>query len=204
MANSETFIRALIRRLLLPAGAALGLASVGLGQTALVSNSPFAPSGSAGSGATGTPEAYELAGSSVVGSEVSVCIFERQAKHTEWIPVGGISNGVHVISYDVAHDRAVVSIGGARRELTLRKAAIAALSPSAATSMAVAAAPEAPAAPQATVGSAATAPSADPAREQTEARMLVSDLLEIGVQQRKAYQEAKQKAATGTPAQPSN
>jgi hypothetical protein len=29
--------------------------------------------------------------------------------------------------------------------------------------------------------------------------MLVSDLLEIGVQQRKAYQEAKQKAAPGTP-----
>jgi hypothetical protein len=34
--------------------------------------------------------------------------------------------------------------------------------------------------------------------------MLVSDLLEIGVQQRKAYQEAKQKAAAETPAQPAN
>jgi hypothetical protein len=29
--------------------------------------------------------------------------------------------------------------------------------------------------------------------------MLVSDLLEIGVQQRKAYQDAKLKAAQGTP-----
>ena len=34
-----------------------------------------------------------------------------------------------------------------------------------------------------------------PEQEQREARMLVSDLLEIGVQQRKAYQDAKQKAA---------
>ena len=204
MPNSETVFRALIRRLRMPAGAALGLAGMAFGQTALVSNSPFAPSGPGGTAAAGAPEAYELAGSSVMGSEVSVCIFERQAKHSEWIPVGGISGGIHVISYDGAHDRAVVSIGGARRELTLRKAAIAALSPTAATSMAVAAAPEAPAQPQPSVASAAPAPSADPAREQTEARMLVSDLLEIGVQQRKAYQEAKQKAATGTPAQPTN
>jgi hypothetical protein len=34
--------------------------------------------------------------------------------------------------------------------------------------------------------------------------MLVSDLLEIGIQQRKAYQEAKQKAASGTPPPPDN
>jgi hypothetical protein len=34
--------------------------------------------------------------------------------------------------------------------------------------------------------------------------MLVSDLLEIGVQQRKAYQDAKQKAASEPPVQPTN
>jgi hypothetical protein len=34
--------------------------------------------------------------------------------------------------------------------------------------------------------------------------MLVSDLLEIGVQQRKAYQDAKQRAASGTPPAPQN
>jgi len=34
--------------------------------------------------------------------------------------------------------------------------------------------------------------------------MLVSDLLEIGIQQRKAYQEAKQKAAAATPPSPDN
>ncbi len=205
MANPETIVRTLVGPLRLAFAAALGSAGLAFGQTALVSNSPFAPSGADGAGAAGAPEAYELAGSSVVGSEVSVCIFERQAKHSEWIPVGGISNGIQVISYDTAHDRAVVAIGGSRRELTLRKAAIAALSPSASTSMAVVPAPEPRAAPQVASGPAPTAASpADAVKEQTEARMLVSDLLEIGVQQRKAYQDAKQKAATGTPAQPSN
>ena len=33
------------------------------------------------------------------------------------------------------------------------------------------------------------------AQQETEARMLVSDLLEIGMQQRKAYEEAQKKAA---------
>jgi hypothetical protein len=34
--------------------------------------------------------------------------------------------------------------------------------------------------------------------------MLVSDLLEIGVQQRKAFQDARQKAAAATPTPPQN
>jgi hypothetical protein len=32
------------------------------------------------------------------------------------------------------------------------------------------------------------------AQQETEARMLVSDLLEIGIQQRKAYEDAQKKA----------
>jgi hypothetical protein len=35
-------------------------------------------------------------------------------------------------------------------------------------------------------------------RQETEARMLVSDLLEIGMAQRRAYEEAQRKAADGT------
>jgi hypothetical protein len=203
MKNPETFIRTLVRRLRTPLLAALGGAGLVFGQTALVGNSPFSTAGGSGGAGAGTAEAYELAGSSVVGSEVSVCIFERQAKHSEWIPVGGVSNGVHVISFDAEHDRVIVTVGGVRKELGMRKAAIAALNPSAATSFAVAPAPS-----QAQVGPpepapASSVPSTDPAKEQADARMLVSDLLEIGVQQRKAYQEAKQKAAAA-PAQPSN
>ena len=56
--------------------------------------------------------------------------------------------------------------------------------------------PDGPASPPAIAQSPEAA-----AKDQREARMLVSDLLEIGVQQRKAYQEAKQKAAA-TPQPP--
>src|SRR5262245_11922375 len=40
------------------------------------------------------------------------------------------------------------------------------------------------------------------ARQETEARMLVSDLLEIGMAQRRAYEEAQRKAAEGNPNNP--
>ena len=84
----------------------------------------------------------------------------------------------------------------------MRKAAVAVLNPASpnrtpqvVSTPAPVSAPIAAAPPEA-VGSAA--------REQLEARMLVSDLLEIGIQQRKAYQEAKQKAAAATPPSPDN
>jgi hypothetical protein len=205
MANSALLLRGILRGLRPFAWAALGSAVAASGQT-LVADSPFGPSGTAGAAAAGPAEAYELAGSSVEGSEVSVCIFERQAKRSEWIPVGGISNGVHVISFDPAHDRAVVTIGGARKELSLRKSTVAAMNGTTAPAApaALAAAPAyVPPAP-AEVEPAAPPTVASNARDQREARMLVSDLLEIGAQQRKAYQEAKQKAAATTPAQPSN
>lgn len=173
-----------------------------LGQTTLVSASPFAPAGgAAAAGAASAQEAYELAGSSVVGSDVLLCIFDSQAKRCEWIPVGGDAGGIHVLSYDAQNDKAVVTVSGARKELGLRKATIAALT----TSSSAVVAPTRPE-PRAAPGARRPQPSAAAAaHDQQEARMLVSDLLEIGVQQRKAYQEARQKAAAqpATP-QPSN
>lgn len=199
--NLSTF-RSLLRGLLIPAVGALGIAGSGFGQSSLVANSPFSPSGAASRGAGAPAEAYELAGSSIEGSDMSVCIFERQAKHSQWIPVGGDVDGVRVISYDPANDTAVVMIAGSRKELSMRKAAVAVLNPESSnrtqqivSTPAPVSAPIAAAPPEA-VGSAA--------REQREARMLVSDLLEIGIQQRKAYQEAKQKAAAATPPSPDN
>jgi len=199
--NLSTF-RSHLRGLLIPVVGALGIAGSGFGQSSLVANSPFSPNGAASAGAGAPAEAYELAGSSIEGSDMSVCIFERQAKHSQWIPVGGDVDGVRVVSYDPANDTAVVMIGGSRKELSMRKAAVAVLNPPSSnrtpqvvSTPAPVSAPIAAAPPEA-VGSAA--------REQREARMLVSDLLEIGIQQRKAYQEAKQKAAAATPPSPDN
>jgi hypothetical protein len=188
MTNSSPWIR----RMRFPALAVLGCAAAAFGQT-LVSRSPFMPVGAAGAGANGPAPAYELAGSSVQGSDVAICVYERQSKHSQWIAVGETLNGIQVISYDPAHDRAVVSVSGERRELTMRSAAVAATSSS-------------PTASTVLTSSDTSVPSSPEAvaHDQREARMLVSDLLEIGVQQRKAYQEAKQKASTETPAPPAN
>jgi hypothetical protein len=156
-------------------------------------------------GFAGSPETFELAGSSAQGSQISVCIFERQKKHSVWIPVGGESDGIHVISYDRAMDSATVTILGARRQLTMRTSTVASSGPAFGGRAApvntqypsppppIAAAPVQPELPMTTA-----------AQQQREARMLVSDLLEIGVQQRKAYQEARQRAAAGTQASPGN
>jgi hypothetical protein len=185
----------------LAVAAAIGGLGASFGQTTLVADSPFAPSAGSGAGAGAPAEAYELSGSTIEGNEVSVLIFERQAKHSRWIPVGGDSEGVHVISFDPLTDKAVVVIAGARKELAMRKAVVAALDPSAAVRAAPVAAP---AAPQTAPIASAPAVAGSPAQEQREARMLVSDLLEIGVQQRKAYQEAKQRGAAPTPPPPDN
>ena len=180
----------------------LGGTAAASGQATLVANSPFIPSGSAAGAGSAPAEAYELAGSSVQGSDVSVCIYERQSKHSQWIPVGGVADGIHVITFDASRDKVVVTIGGAFKELSMRKPAVAPLIPSLAPRPALSAS-EAPA-PAAPMAAAAPAPAASAQHDQQEARMLVSDLLEIGLQQRKAYQEAKQKAAAQTTAQPSN
>ena len=204
MSKTEYRIPRATRCLRFPALAVAGCAVAAFGQGPLVGNSPFMPSGAAAAAAgAGAGEAYELAGSSVEGSNISVCIFERQAKHSQWIPVGGIADGIHVISFDLLHDKAVVAIAGSIRELTMRKATVA---PQGAPVVARAAPPPGgePVASTVQVAAAAPAPARTAVEEQREARMLVSDLLEIGVQQRKAYQDAKQKAASETPAPPSN
>lgn len=201
MRNFESPFSRLGRGLAFTAIALSGVVAPGFGQ-ALVGNSPFAAR--AGSGSASAPaEAYELAGSATQGSQVTVCIYERQKRHSEWIAVGETSDGIRVVSYDAASDSAVVTVDGARRDLTMRKPAVAAL--------AATADPRVPAAGGGLVASLMPVPApAGPstpesvAHDQREARMLVSDLLEIGVQQRKAYEEARQKAAASASPQPAN
>ena len=195
----------LLRRVLVPTLAALGSAALTHGQTALVAKSPFAPSGAAAAGAAAaSAEAYQLAGATVQGSETSVCIYVQQTKRSEWIPVGGESEGVKVVSYDGDHDTAVITVSGSRKEISMRKAVVASAGQFA---------PGAPGEPRERPRPRPAGRPAPPGapqspekvvQEQREARMLVSDLLEIGVQQRKAFQEAKQKAAAGAQAQPQN
>jgi hypothetical protein len=205
MERLNTTVNALPRRLGLAALAAACCAAGAFGQSALVGNSPFAPSGNAVVNGSAPAQDYELAGSTSEDQQVSVCIFERQAKKTEWIPVGGNVDGIHVISFDNNHDTAVVMVGGQRKEISMRKATVAKASGPVAPRPAFADNVQAaPAAPIASAPAPLPAATTAPEQEQREARMLVSDLLEIGVQQRKAYQDAKLKAASGQQPPPGN
>ena len=196
MIPKNAHISRLGRSLCIAALALLGCAASMRAGSTLVGESPFAPQGATTAQAGGPPESFELAGSSVQGSNVTVCIFERQKKHSVWIPVGGDVDGVHVISYDVGHDTAVVTISGSRKELSMRKAAVVSTNAGGGGR-----APQMTAMPpdMAPIAAAPGQPGGPVVQDQKEARMLVSDLLEIGVQQRKAYQDAKIKAAQGTP-----
>ena len=194
------------RTVLVALAAAAGVAGTALAQTTLVANSPFAPSGVAAGSLAGPAQDFELAGSTSEGSSVTVCIYERQAKRSQWIPVGGITDGIRVVSYDAAHDQAVVVVGGVRKDIAMRRATFTGKgAPSAPANVAMSLpAPALVADDSARRTPDAPAAAGKPEQEQREARMLVSDLLEIGVQQRKAYQDARQKAAAGTPPAPSN
>jgi len=160
-------------------------------------DSPFLPpKGTSVVGEASTPETLQLTGISVVGQKTFVSLFDPVTKHSRWIGVGNTVNGIEVVSCDLATDQSLVRVDGQTKLLTLRKSAAgtgASPFPSTATLTP----------PASTQGlallSAGPQPSATPlsaqAVQEREARMLVSDLLDIGMQQRKAYEELQRKAA---------
>jgi len=167
-------------------------------------DSPFAPPpGSAGAQAAGAAApSYELAGASATPDGTEVCVYDAQSKRSSWIAVGASRDGIRVISYDPERDEAVVNVNGGNQVLPMRKASVAA----SAAGQAPMWGPSMPFSVQPSLGPpgmpAAQPPPepADPkarelARQEREARMMVSDLMEIGMQQRKAYAEAKARAA---------
>lgn len=147
-------------------------------------------------GAEGPAETYELAGASQTDSGSRICLYDRVHHQSRWLPVGQNSDGIQVVSYDAANNEATVKFDGATHVLSLRKATITSSGPIAAVAYLPASSasismptPGKPIVDPSTIGK-----SPEVVRQEREARMLVSDLLEIGMQQRKAY-EAAQKAA---------
>jgi hypothetical protein len=206
----------------------LGSASVSA-QAPLPNNSPFLPGGAAAP-AHAPGETLELAGISVVGNRTDLIIQDKTTKKTSWVRLGATANGISALKYDPRTEQAVVRVNGAEKVLTLRKGTgplnapmppapvvVAAPAPANAAapvngSVQILPAPQ-PAGPG--VPTANAVPGAPPtpdtvAKQETEARMLVSDLLEIGMAQRKAYEEAQRKMAAeqnatvqpGAPGQP--
>lgn len=199
----------------------LGVTSRGAAQTALPKDSPFMPAGSSAAGAGASGEVIEFAAVRTIGQRTEIDLYDTQGKKNHWIPLGGSADGMTVVNYDVHRDQIVAKIGGIEKLLTLRQprgvaagnAAVVASpamsfatpsppavletmpvpAPAVGASVANASVPVAPAAPAATT--AAPAAPLSIARQEEEARMLVSDLLEIGMAQRKAYEEKQKQAA---------
>ncbi len=178
----------------------------------LARESPFLPTGIPAL-AAGSGEAYELAGISTMGRQTSVNIYDKIGKKGLWIAVGETASGITVSKYDSARELVVIRVAGTEKILALRKAASStarpgtmppppvaagfnipppptvvpvALAPAPLTAAGASPAPAAPRPPPPVPGSVA--------HQEQEARMLVSDLLEIGMAQRKAYEEAQKKA----------
>lgn len=191
-------------------------------QTGLAKQSPFAPPASANAAPQTAQDTIEFAGVSSIGKKTDLIFFDRTAKKSRWVPLGETVDGISAISYDPQHERASVKINGEQRVLTMRKGGttpgnapgvatapvmtpmpLPTVTPLPTTAMSAPPAPPmptpgavniVPAQPAATPPPTPNTPEAQ-ARAETEARMLVSDLLEIGMAQRKAYEEAQRKAA---------
>jgi hypothetical protein len=194
--------------------------------TGLPKYSPFEARGGAGPAVAAASETIEFAGISSIGSRTDLIFYDKTLKKSHWIGLGETKNGIEVVGYDARREQATIKLNGAQKVLPLRKGAAPARGPAAATPMPVGfnlpppgpqvagpmplpsgamnvppATATPPAAPSPNPPAAPVTPETQ-AKQETEARMLVSDLLEIGMAQRKAYEEAQRKAADGTPPAP--
>lgn len=138
-------------------------------------------------------DTLELKGVSSTGQKTLVCVYDNQAKRSHWIAVGATVEGIKAVSFNATTEEAVITLGTQRKTLRMRKPLVAAGTNSAGSAAASFSSPS----PVPTVTQGIPQPPPAPgsiAQQETEARMLVSDLLEIGIQQRKAYEEAQKKA----------
>ncbi len=173
---------------------AAALAGRAPAQAPLTKDSPFLPPAGSAEAAPAANESLTLTGVSGLGKNALVCIYDTQAKRGYWIPVGTTTEGIKVLNYDNARDQAVITVGGQQKLLTLRNSSIANAGSNPGQPAPSFASPTT-AMPTPTQGTPQPPPPpGSVAQQETEARMLVSDLLEIGMQQRKAYEEAQKKA----------
>ena len=148
--------------------------------------------------------AYVLTGMTVVGKDTLLSITSQADKRSVWVAVGKTVGDITAVSYDPAKEKAVIRAAGHSYTLTLKKGAVL---PGPAMPLPTSAAPTTAAAPQPSLPPVEVPKgNLSPQEEkEMEARMLVTDLLEIGQQQRKAYAEAqRQAAAKGTAQSPSS
>jgi hypothetical protein len=159
-----------------------------LGAQAPLKESPFLPP-VLESAPGKTAVDYELAGMSVAGKATLLSITRVRDKRSTWVPVGQTVGDITAVSYDPKTDQATIRVEGKLLTISMRKSVVVS---------APVVRPSVPAnSKPATLPVVAIPPPPANAQEEkeTEARMLVTDLLEIGQEQRRAYEEAQRQAA---------
>jgi hypothetical protein len=151
------------------------------------SASPFLPPGQKAAPAAEGPAPFEFTGLFTTGARTMVSVTSTAERRSRWIAVGAQADGIRVVSHDPQSQRIMVEHGGRTYPLTLKRAAP--RDPSTAPAMAS----TLPAGPLPVAQATEPVPVTE-AEKEREARFLVSDLLEIGMIQRKAYEEAQKKA----------
>lgn len=165
--------------------------------TARAGDSPFLPPATAETTAPKNAAAgYEFVGVTAVGKETLLSFVRLADKRSAWIPLGKTINEITVVSYDAKTDTAVIKADNQTLTLTLRKGAVVAGSVNPLPPTLPPPGPGAPPPPAVSPASAVPNKALTVQEEkELEARMLVTDLLEIGQQQRKAYEAAQREAA---------
>lgn len=153
--------------------------------------------------------AIQLSGISTLGGQSMFNFVDTRNNRSFWVPLKGSANGFSVVSYDPATDTVVVDRAGRSRAVQLRQAQIVSMPTPTGTQPAAparAASAPAPAVVRTPDGGEIANPKTpqEIAQAETEARMMVSDLLEISMQERarqKALREAqiRQQQQGGTP-----
>lgn len=153
--------------------------------------------------------AIQLAGISNIGGQSMFNLIDPRSNKNFWISIKGTANGFTIESYEAASDTVVVLYNNRSRALQLRQTKIASMP---ATQLAGAPMPNRPVStgvPTPVIHTPNGAEITNPktpqeiAQAETEARNLVSDLLEISMQERarqKALREAALKQQGGQPA----
>jgi len=184
-------------------------------------DSPFLPDRSPGAPGTAPEGEVQLSGMTSIGGKPMVCLTDVSKKRSRWVAVGAKEDAYEVLSADFNTNEAIVKVNGDRRVLPLRKASTGKLAVQPPSTQPRPGQPPGPPPGQITgpvqavvapgqpppqqvplsneVGPAggklpAVAPVSTKEEQEREARMLVSDLMEIGMRQRKAYEEARKKA----------
>jgi hypothetical protein len=158
--------------------------------------SPFLPPASAAAPADKAATSYELTGMSAAGKVTLLSITRVRDKRSTWVAVGQTNGEITAVSYDPKTDQATIRAEGQLLTLSMKKSASVVKAPNPIFQSPFPAASPASSGPTPVV---TPLPATTQEEKETEARMLVTDLLEIGQAQRRAYEEAQRQAAAKGP-----